>query len=129
MVPIDSNNNVLKNKIFSRRINLINNACKIKINSDQNEIKIISEIYDFAVNLNKTTLKIYPNPNWGEVKVIRDDLICDLPLKYFLYDITGSLIEVGNISNGRITIGVKPGLYILQIEDKDELFKFKIIKY
>ena len=52
-----------------------------------------------------------------------------IPLKYFLYDITGSLIEVGNISNGRITIGVKPGLYILQIEDKDELFKFKIIKY
>jgi O-glycosyl hydrolase len=72
-----------------------------------------------------TVVKVYPNPFGDEgIQIVREG-----NFHYRLTDVTGLTIEEGNSSNQLVTgENLKPGVYILSVEDPNGLYTQKVTR-
>lgn len=69
---------------------------------------------------------IYPNPVSSQLEV---KIFADATAEYQIHSLVGQVVKVGTLSNKTIDVGnLKAGIYILQINDGDEILTKKFIK-
>ncbi len=77
-------------------------------------------------------ITVYPNPTKGNLSINVEEADNEKNYQYYLYSSTGQLLMQGDFqNNGRHAIpldGYKPGVYYLNLYDKDKKLNFKILK-
>jgi hypothetical protein len=69
---------------------------------------------------------VYPNPVSSQLQV---KIYADATSEYQIHSLLGQVVKVGTLSNKTINVGnLKAGIYILQINDGDEILTKKFIK-
>ena len=69
---------------------------------------------------------VYPNPVRSQLQV---KIFADATAQYQIHSILGQVVKVGTLTNKTINVAnLKAGIYILQINDGDEILTKKFIK-
>ena len=69
---------------------------------------------------------IYPNPVKNQLAI---KIFADATAEYQIHSLLGQVVKAGNLANKTINVGnLKAGIYILQINDGDEILTKKFIK-
>jgi hypothetical protein len=72
-------------------------------------------------------LSIFPNPARDEIRIM--NLFRETP-DYTIYNLYGSALESGRLENQAIAITrLKPGIYIIEIDDNLSIYTGKFVKY
>ncbi|WP_148041487.1 SusF/SusE family outer membrane protein [Kaistella daneshvariae] len=96
------------------------------VNPNANTVKVVAGLYLSVANSLEKNLTLFPNPSREKVFIQSKNVFNNI-LAY-IYDSAGRNILNVNVNNNQIDISrLKPGNYILKIDDKKEKYTAKII--
>lgn len=101
----------------------ITNACNDSI---VDSVFVIIDIVDKYSTLDNTGIDIFPNPATNYININFNKAIIS---EISIFNLNGSFIESVDISNQRIDVSHLPqGIYIIEIEIENEIFREKLVK-
>ncbi|MDD6209888.1 MAG: T9SS type A sorting domain-containing protein [Bacteroidales bacterium] len=88
------------------------------------------ELQSESSQLGEQTITIYPNPTKGRIALEVYPLDTEVKNSYSLMDLSGKLLEQGNIENQITDIHIEggTGIYLLDVHLGKEVSRWKIIK-
>ncbi|WGD34195.1 endonuclease [Olleya sp. YS] len=106
-----------------------NNATRSSESIDANAVTYISHLNTESLELFEDDFKLYPNPVSGNVITIQfsDQYFGDI--SYRIISVLGQVVAKGNLTKNQINVNqLDSGMYILEINDGEEIMTKKFIK-